>query len=129
MARTDEDRRYPRVDDELSATSETLEDEADVTDALVRGDYGGRELHLLSVRQCRVDGATFTGSGLGRPTFVDCVIVGSDLSGVRLEDGRLERVEFRHCRVSGLQAPKTQFTDVAFVDCKADAASFRMTTW
>jgi uncharacterized protein YjbI with pentapeptide repeats len=64
-----------------------------------------------------------------RASFVDCVIVDSDLSGVRLDDCRLERVELRRCRVSGLQATKTQFTDVAFIDCKADAASFRMTVW
>jgi uncharacterized protein YjbI with pentapeptide repeats len=129
MARPNEERRLPRIDDELAATCEMVEDEADITDALVSGDFGGRELHLVTIRQCRFDGATFTGSRLIRPTFVDCVIVDSDLSGVRLEDGRLERVEFRRCRVSGLQAPKTRLTDVAFIDCKADAASFRMTVW
>lgn len=129
MAGKDEDRREPRVDDDLAATYDTVDDEADITEAMVRGDFAGSELHLVAFRQCRIEGATFTGSRFVRPTFVDCVVVDSDLSGVVLEDGRLERVEFHRCRLSGLQAPKTQFTDVAFIDCKADAVSFRMTVW
>jgi uncharacterized protein YjbI with pentapeptide repeats len=129
MARKEEERRAPRVDDDLLTECGAVDDEAEVTDAMVQGDFAGSELHLVAFRQCRVESATFTASRLTRAAFVDCVVVDSDLSGVLLEDGRLERVEFLRCRLSGLQAPKSQFTDVAFVDCKADAAAFRMTTW
>ena len=122
-------RREPRLDEELATECTAIEDETDITDTMVRGDFSATELYLVSVRQCRVEGARFTGSRLVRTSFVDCVILDSDLSGVRLDDCRLERVEFRRCRVSGLQATKSQFTDVALFDCKADAASFRMSVW
>jgi uncharacterized protein YjbI with pentapeptide repeats len=129
MSAKQERRREPRVDEQLATECSAIDDETDITDALVRGDFSATELYLVSIRQCRVEGALFTGSRLVRASFVDCVIVDSDLSGVRLEDCRLERVELRRCRVSGLQATRTQFADVALVDCKADAASFRMTVW
>src|SRR5262245_57477221 len=122
-------RREPRVDDDLATECTELEDETDITDATVHGDFSATELYLISIRQSRVEGAHFTGTRFIRASLVDCVISDSDLSGVRLEDCRLERVEFRRCRVSGLQATQSQFTDVALIDCKADAASFRMSVW
>jgi uncharacterized protein YjbI with pentapeptide repeats len=129
VTKTDEERRHPRLDDELAAEVAELDDEADVMDAVVRGDFGGSELELVSLRQCRIEGAMFLGTRLLRASVVDCVIDDCHLSGALLEECQLERVEFRRCRISGIQAPWSRFTDVAFVDCKADAASFRMTTW
>jgi len=129
MSSKREARREPRVDEDLAAECTAIDDETDVTDATVRGDFSATDRYLVSVRQCRVEGARFTGSRLVRAAFVDCVIVDSDFSGVRLDDCRFERVELRRCRVSGLQATKSQFTDVALFDCKADAASFRMSVW
>jgi len=129
VSKKDEERRLPRLDDVLSAEIGALDDEADVTDAVIRGDFGGAELELISLRQCRIDGAMFIGTRLIRAALVDCVIDGCHLSGALLEDCDLERVEFRRCRISGIQAPRSRFTDVALIDCKADATSFRMTTW
>jgi uncharacterized protein YjbI with pentapeptide repeats len=129
VSRKATERRLPRLDDDVVADGVTFTDEADITGAVIRGDFVGSEFHLVALRQCRVEGATFTGSQLIRATFVDCLIVDSDLSGALLEDCRFERVELRRCRLSGVQAPKSQFTDVALIDCKADAASFRMTVW
>src|SRR5262249_3803215 len=85
-----EARREPRVDEDFAAECTSIDDETDITDATVRGDFSATELYLVSIRQCRVDNALFTGSRLVRASFVDCVIVDSDLSGVRLEDCRLE---------------------------------------
>jgi len=124
-----EERRHPRLDDDLPTEVSELDDEVEVMDATVRGDFGGLELHLLSLRQCRIEGASFLGARLTRAAFVDCLVVDSDLSGAVLEDCQLERVEFRQCRISGIQAPRSRFIDVAFLDCKTDAASFRLTTW
>ena len=129
MSKNDEGRRLPRLDDAFPTEVTELDDEADVMDAVVRGDFGGSELDLVSLRQCRLDGAMFLGTRLLRASLVDCVIDDCHLSGALFEDCQLERVEFRRCRISGIQAPRTRFTDVAFIDCKADAASFRMTTW
>ena len=123
------ERRLPRLDDDLTTELSELEDEAEVTDAIFRGDFGGTEVHFVSLRQCRLEEVLLIGSRVIRASITDCVFTDCNLSGALLEDCRLERVEFRRCRISGIQAPRTQFTDVAFVDCKADAASFRMTTW
>ena len=41
----------------------------------------------------------------------------------------MTRVEFRSCRLSGLQAPTGTFSDVGFVDSKLDGGNCRMTTW
>jgi uncharacterized protein YjbI with pentapeptide repeats len=129
MSEKDSERRTPRLDDDLPVEIAELDDEVEFMDAIVRGDFGGSELHLIGLRQCRVENATLIGARLIRATFVDCVIVDSDLSGALLEACRLERVELHRCRISGIQTPKSQLTDVAFLDCKGDAASFRMTTW
>src|SRR5262245_1653658 len=129
MSSKRESRREPRLDEHLAAECTAIDDETDITDATVTGDFTATELYLVSVRQSRVEGAFFTGSRLIRASFADCVIVDFDFSGVRFDDCRLERVEFLRCRVSGVQATKSQFTDVALVDCKADAASFRMSVW
>lgn len=129
MSRKDPERRLPRLDDDVVAEDVLFADEADIAGAVIRGDFAGSEFHFVALRECRVDGAAFTGSQLIRATFVDCLFVDSDLSGARFEDCRFERVELRNCRLSGIQAPSTHFTDVALIDCKADAASFRMTVW
>jgi uncharacterized protein YjbI with pentapeptide repeats len=110
-------RRVPRIDDERLTDWRALEDEADVADAVLRGDFSASEYSLVALRQCRVDGAAFTGTRLARGSFVDCVVVDSDLSGAVLEECRLERVEFRRCRLSGVQAQGSRFTDVGFFDC------------
>ena len=70
-----------------------------------------------------------TGSRLLRATFIDCMVADSDLSGAVLEECRFERVEFQHCRLSGVQAQGIRFSDVAMLDCKIDGGNFRMTVW
>jgi len=50
-----ETRRPPRLDDDLPTEVVELDDEIDITDAIVRGEFGGSELHLMSLRQCRVE--------------------------------------------------------------------------
>ncbi len=122
-------RRVPRIDHERLTDCGALEDEADVADAVLRGDFSALEYSLVALRQCRVAGVTFTGTRLARGSFVDCVVVDSDLSGAVLDDCRLERVEFRRCRLSGLQAQGNRFTDVGFFDSKIDGGNFRATVW
>ncbi|MBO0731144.1 MAG: pentapeptide repeat-containing protein, partial [Acidimicrobiaceae bacterium] len=89
----------------------------------------GAVYSALTLRECRIAGAAFTGSCLVRATIVDCVITEAELSGAVLEDCRFERVEFQRCRMSGVQAQGSRFRDVALLDCKVDDGNFRMTDW
>jgi uncharacterized protein YjbI with pentapeptide repeats len=52
-----------------------------------------------------------------------------DLSGAVLQECSLTRVEFRSCRLSGLQAPRDRFVDVGFFGSRMDGANFRMSIW
>jgi uncharacterized protein YjbI with pentapeptide repeats len=122
-------RRLPRLDEEALTPWHELVDEDDLLDIALDGDFAGAEISLLTVRQSRVDGAAFTGARLVRASFVDCVIAGSEWSGAELEDCRFERVEFRRCRMSGVQGHGSRFTDVAMLDCQVDGANFRMSVW
>ena len=129
MSQKDGERRRPRLDEEALTAWTELVDEDDLVDTALSGDFVGAEISLVAVRQSRVEGAAFTGARLIRAAFVDCVIVDSEWSGATLEDCRFERVEFRRCRMSGVQAHGSRFADVALLDCKADQGNFRMTSW
>lgn len=129
MKRNDLVRRLPRLgEDELTVLG-SLSDEDDLLGAVATGDFAGADYELLTLRECRIAGAAFTGSRLVRATLVDCLVTDSDWSGALLEDCRLERVEFKHCRLSGVQAQGCRFVDVAMLDCKIDEGNFRMTVW
>jgi len=127
--RKDVARRGPRIDEEGLTAWHTLADEDDLTDVALTGDFSTAELSLVTLQQSRVDGAAFTGTRLVRAIFVDCVIADAEWSAAVLEDCRFERVEFRRCRMAGLQGAGSRFTDVAFLDCKVDGANLRMTQW
>jgi uncharacterized protein YjbI with pentapeptide repeats len=129
MIRKDPGRRPPRVNEEALTRVHSLTNDDDLLGVVVSGDFTAEEYPLLTMRQCRVDGATLTGTHLVRGTFVDCIFVDSELSGAILTDCRFERVEFRRCRLSGVQAQGSHFKDVGMLDCKADGTNFRMTVW
>jgi uncharacterized protein YjbI with pentapeptide repeats len=129
MATNSAARALPRVAEDLPTESPVLADEAQIIDVAVTGDYVGLQVELVEIASCRVERARLTGSRLTRCTFVDCVAIASDFSGVVLEDCSLRRVEFHECRLSGLQAQQSHFDDVAFFGCKIDKANFRMTEW
>lgn len=129
MNRRDPIRRVPRLGDGELEARRSLEDEDDLVGVVLAGDFTATEYSALTLRESRITGAAFTGSHLLRATFVDCVVADSDLSGAVLEGCRFERVEFQHCRLSGVQAQGSHFVDVAILDCKIDGGNFRMTVW
>lgn len=129
MNRKDPLRRLPRLGDEELTEVSSLDDEDDLTGVVVTGDFTEADFSDLTVREPRVSAATLTGSRLLRATFIDCMVADSDLSEAVLEECRFERVEFQHCRLSGVQAQGSRFSDVAMLDCKIDGGNFRMTVW
>ena len=129
MSQTDRARRLPRLMDRDLPAHDSLEDEDDLSGVQLSGNFAMAEYEAVALSECRVVGAAFTGSSLLRASLVDCVITDSDLSGAILEDCHFDRVEFRHCRLSGVQAQGSRLRDVAVLDCKADGGNFRMTVW
>jgi uncharacterized protein YjbI with pentapeptide repeats len=129
VAKKGELRASPRVARDLAEGPAGLVDETDITDAILSGDYSGLDITLAEITACRLDHAQFTSTRLARTRLVDCLVVDSDFSGVLLEECRLTRVEFRGCRLAGLQAASVTFGDVGFFDCKMSGANFRMTVW
>ena len=67
----------------------------------------------------------FAGAFLPSVRFVDCVVDTADLSNVRAEKARLQRVTLSGCRATGLACNDGLLSDVAFVDCKVDLTNWR----
>lgn len=95
MARKGEFRASPRLPRDPSEGPLGLVDEAEITDAILSGDYSGLDVTLAEIVGCRLDRAQFTGSRLDRSRLVDCLVIDSDFSGAFFEECRLTRVEFR----------------------------------
>ena len=114
------ERAAPRVSDGLSAEPVVLDDEVEIESTVITGDHSGVDVSLVQIDACRINRALFIGSAFHQARLTDCIVEASDLSGVVLEDCDLVRVEFRDCRISGLQANGSRFRDVAFLRCKLD---------
>jgi uncharacterized protein YjbI with pentapeptide repeats len=75
--------------------------------------------------RCSVRRSRFGGGHLPGVRFVDCVVEASDLSNVRAEKARFERVMLTGSRATGLACNGGLLSDVAFVDCKVDLTNWR----
>jgi uncharacterized protein YjbI with pentapeptide repeats len=128
MAPTDT-RVAPRLTRDLAEGDDPLVDEADLVGVVLTGDVLTGTVRLATIAGCRLDGAHLTGGELYRCRLVDCLVVDSDLSGVILDECSLTRVEFRECRLSGLQGAANRYVDVGFIGCRIDGANFRMSKW
>ena len=122
-------RRMPRLAADELALCRALADEDDLTGMEITGEFSDTEYTVLTVRESRLINARFTASTFTRTDLIDCVLLDCDFSGATWEHCQFERVEFRHCRMSGIQAPSNRFHDVAMIDCKLDGANFRMSVW
>ena len=119
-------RATPRLRAELTPWSGDIEDEADISDAVIVGDLSARDVSAVDWTGCRFEGVGLVGAHLHLSRLVDCVLSACDLSGLVFEEGSCTRVEFRDCRLSGIEAAGGRFRDVAFLDCRLDDANFRM---
>ncbi|WP_433306964.1 pentapeptide repeat-containing protein [Actinoplanes sp. CA-030573] len=121
--------REPRTPAELQAAGELqleLEHEQTVeTTAYDDADLAGAEAEAIVFDRCGFRRTGLAGAHLPGVRFVDCRVEVSDLSNLRAEKARLERVTLTGCRATGLAAYDGLFSDVAFADCKADLTNWR----
>ena len=118
--------RAPRIDSVQDATRAELIADLDWQNASVSEDLSNCDLGQLRTQAARCASATFVGADLQQARLIDTLFDGCDLSGARLDDTALTRVEFRDCRLSGVQFNASRLNDVRFVGCRLDGASFRM---
>lgn len=75
--------------------------------------------------RCAFRRTGFAGAHLPGVRLVDCVVETSDLSNLRAEKARFERVKLSGCRATGLAVNDGLLSDVTFDDCKADLTNWR----
>ena len=105
-------RAPPRVAAGVSPEWVDLVDGAELIDAVIVGDLSARVASLVDMTGCRSENAQLIGTHLTHSRITDCVLVDCDLSGLVLDDCACTRVEFRGCRLPGLQADGSHFRDV-----------------
>jgi uncharacterized protein YjbI with pentapeptide repeats len=90
------------------------------------GDFSGQSASDGEITESRLVGAGFIGTTLDGIRMRDTVIESCDLSGARLGDADLNRVEFRNCKMPAIDLAAARLRDVLFTDSKLDNANFRM---
>jgi len=90
------------------------------------GDFSGQSASDGEINESRVVGARFIGTTLDGIRMRDTVIESCDLSGARLGDAEVTRVEFRNCKMPAVDLAAARLHDVLFRDSKLDNANFRM---
>jgi uncharacterized protein YjbI with pentapeptide repeats len=78
-------------------------------------------LQLLDVL---IEDVQFTGAHFSRIVARDVIASRTDFSASHLDNGLLVRVEFRQCRMTGVDFSQTDIHDVTFTECKLDKAMF-----
>jgi len=117
----------PRIPESLdTSTDGPLSDDRTIDHVLIGGDYSAQIAAGVTLEQCRVADAHFTGASLDRLRLIDVVVERCDLSGADVDRASLLRVEFRDCRMSGALFTRARLGEVSFTRCRLDGASFRM---
>jgi uncharacterized protein YjbI with pentapeptide repeats len=117
----------PRIPERLDVyTDGPWSDHRTISQSLIGGNFSGQTAVGVTLEQCRVVDAQFTGASLERLRLTDVVVESSDLSGVDLDQANLLRVEFRDCRMSGALFTRARLGEVSVTRCRLDGASFRM---
>jgi uncharacterized protein YjbI with pentapeptide repeats len=117
----------PRIPESLDIyTDGPLSDDRTISHSLIGGDFSAQAAVGVTLEQCRVIDAQFTGASLDRLRLTDVVVESSDLSGADVDQANLLRVEFRDCRMSGALFTRGRLREVSITRCRLDGASFRM---
>ncbi|MDR7072436.1 pentapeptide repeat-containing protein [Fictibacillus barbaricus] len=74
-----------------------------------------------------VKGVNFEQTQLPFSTWIDVIFEKCDLSNVKLNGARFNRVEFRECKMAGTDFDDSVMHDVQFIDCQAPYSLFNLT--
>lgn len=119
----------PRLPAAMAALEPSdLTDELEWVGVQVTGDFSGRGAQHCEISESRVVGGRFVGTDLDRIRVRDTLFESCDLTGARLAEAALIRVEFRNCKMSAIDLAAARLSDVLFSEAKLDNANFRMIT-
>ncbi len=118
----------PRLDDELRETAVQLGDDADLDGLDVRDLTIDDQpvVHDVRVQRSRIFGVSLAGAHLKGFELRDVVASAIDAVGTRWPEASLTRVEFRDCRLSGIDLAQATLRHVRLTGCRLDAANLRM---
>jgi uncharacterized protein YjbI with pentapeptide repeats len=92
-------------------------------------DLSGAVAEAVEFAQCRFRNADLSGADLGRTGWSDCLLENCNLANLRAERAAVRRVRVSVSRLTGVQIVDGVLRDLAVVDCRADLASFRFSTF
>ena len=64
-----------------------------------------------------------------RASWSDCLFSSCDLAGAAATKIAVTRAELSDCRIKGLQAPQSDWSDIVFRDCNLSGAQLRFSRW
>lgn len=104
-----------------------LEDGAVYEIGRIESAIGTMSAKNIQFSEVHVKGVNFGESHLPFSSWVDVVFEKCDLSNVKLNGARFNRVEFRECKLVGTDFDEAVMRDVQFIDCPAPYSLFNLT--
>lgn len=104
-----------------------------VDDALLDGsrfsdlELGAEYLDLLEVSGCRFERCSLGGSSWRKPDWSNITLSQSDLANMAHTETAWRRVELDQCRLTGLQLPGGNLSDVTVTGCTGSLINLRQT--
>jgi uncharacterized protein YjbI with pentapeptide repeats len=116
----------PQLKSQLDEISFSTFLEGDLEDVALRHDDGtNAHITALDMNGVVLEKVTLTAAQFERINARDIKVGQCDLSAATLTNGAINRAEFTHCRMAGIDFSKTALHDVLFKGCKLDMANFR----
>ena len=113
------------LDDELTPwVAEPLSGSFEIEDALIEGDLANVRAAGGRIARSRLERTALTGARLRSLALVDVVADAIEASAGDWTGGRLNRVVFDGCRMTGLILGQVQADDVVFRNCQLKLANF-----
>ncbi len=88
-------------------------------------DFYGQEGRLVEIRGSVFEKVNLGECHLEKASMIDAVNRVCDYSNARITDGRLNRIEFRGCKMLGVDFTMSYLKNIRFIDCNLRYALFR----
>jgi uncharacterized protein YjbI with pentapeptide repeats len=93
----------------------------------IESSIGKMNAKNVQFSEVHIKGVNFEESHLPFSSWADVIFEKCDLSNVKLNGGRFNRVEFRECKLVGADFEEAVMRDVQFIDCPAPYSLFSLT--